>query len=396
MADRYWVGGSGIWNFSNTANWASVSGGSGGASAPGFSDNVFFDANSGVGTITVSVARANNFTTTGFTGTFAPAVAAERVLFQGNVLLGSGGDVSQLGLEGVFNSPQTATINTNGRTINSLTVRANSGDIVSLSGPVTTTGTLAFDLGSGGTINTNNYALNGGFVSFYSQGTLNIGASVVTGASITYGLNSVGASIVSTGLNTAGALALGGSGGGATGSISISSIASTTQSININMGSAAATLPATLYASSSVTIASGTCSSTISLIGSGSQKTVSVDGVLSALNTNQATMVVLSGAGTVSTFTSSSTTTDVQLNSNFAVNALTIAGPSGTVLVHSNVSGTARTLTANTSYSLSNISWRDITAAGNIPFRGTRFIDLGNNTNIAFSDGNSLFFGSNF
>lgn len=46
MADRYWVGGSGTWNSTNTANWSSTSGGSGGASVPTAGDNVYFDDSS--------------------------------------------------------------------------------------------------------------------------------------------------------------------------------------------------------------------------------------------------------------------------------------------------------------------------------------------------------------
>ena len=54
MANRYWVGGTGTWDSSNTANWSTASGGAGGASVPTTSsDNVFIDANSGTGTITV-------------------------------------------------------------------------------------------------------------------------------------------------------------------------------------------------------------------------------------------------------------------------------------------------------------------------------------------------------
>lgn len=46
MADRYWVGGSGNWNSSDTTNWSTSSGGANGASVPTSSDNVIFDANS--------------------------------------------------------------------------------------------------------------------------------------------------------------------------------------------------------------------------------------------------------------------------------------------------------------------------------------------------------------
>lgn len=42
MASRYWVGGTGAWT--ETAHWSASSGGAGGASVPGATDDVFFDA----------------------------------------------------------------------------------------------------------------------------------------------------------------------------------------------------------------------------------------------------------------------------------------------------------------------------------------------------------------
>lgn len=55
MADRYWVGGTGTWNSSNTTNWSATSGGTGGASVPTASDNVSFDDSSASGSFTVTV-----------------------------------------------------------------------------------------------------------------------------------------------------------------------------------------------------------------------------------------------------------------------------------------------------------------------------------------------------
>ena len=49
MANRYWVGGTGTWNGTNTTNWSATSGGSSGASVPTSVDDVFFDANSDSG-----------------------------------------------------------------------------------------------------------------------------------------------------------------------------------------------------------------------------------------------------------------------------------------------------------------------------------------------------------
>jgi len=55
MANRYWVGGTGTWNGTNTVNWSTSSGGVVGASVPTSADNVFFDANSNVGTTAFTV-----------------------------------------------------------------------------------------------------------------------------------------------------------------------------------------------------------------------------------------------------------------------------------------------------------------------------------------------------
>jgi len=74
MADRYWVLGTGSWSSTNTVNWSASSGGLGGASVPTASDNVFFDANSNVGTgaFTVTMANSprvcNDFTASGLDG----------------------------------------------------------------------------------------------------------------------------------------------------------------------------------------------------------------------------------------------------------------------------------------------------------------------------------------
>lgn len=56
MAVRYWVGGAGTWDNTSTANWSTTSGGASGASAPTAADDPTFDANSGVGSFTVTVA----------------------------------------------------------------------------------------------------------------------------------------------------------------------------------------------------------------------------------------------------------------------------------------------------------------------------------------------------
>jgi len=79
MADRYWILGTGTWDATNTVNWSASSGGLGGASVPTASDNVFFDANSNVGTTAFTVTMANtprvcnDFTASGLDGTMTLA-----------------------------------------------------------------------------------------------------------------------------------------------------------------------------------------------------------------------------------------------------------------------------------------------------------------------------------
>lgn len=55
MANRYWVGGSGTWDATSTANWSETSGGAGGASAPTSVDDVYFDNASSTSAYTATV-----------------------------------------------------------------------------------------------------------------------------------------------------------------------------------------------------------------------------------------------------------------------------------------------------------------------------------------------------
>lgn len=73
MAARYWVGGSGTWDSSSTANWSATSGGASGASVPTSSDIAIFDGNSGAGTVSLSGTLVCSYINTkaAFTGTLS-------------------------------------------------------------------------------------------------------------------------------------------------------------------------------------------------------------------------------------------------------------------------------------------------------------------------------------
>jgi hypothetical protein len=70
MANRFWVGGTGTWDASDTTHWAASSNGAGGASVPGSGDSATFDASSGGGTVTVNTTvTVQSITCGAFTGT---------------------------------------------------------------------------------------------------------------------------------------------------------------------------------------------------------------------------------------------------------------------------------------------------------------------------------------
>lgn len=76
-ASRFWVGGTGTWDSSDTTHWAASSGGAGGQSVPGSSDSVTFDGSSGGGTVTLNFGGTisiQSLTMGAFTGTWDNSV----------------------------------------------------------------------------------------------------------------------------------------------------------------------------------------------------------------------------------------------------------------------------------------------------------------------------------
>lgn len=99
MPERFWVGGSGTWNATNTTNWSDVTGGTGGQTVPTSADNVYFDANSGTAATVVEVNRPGgvpclNLDTTGFLGTLGTLITQasnRRINISGDCTLGNTG-----------------------------------------------------------------------------------------------------------------------------------------------------------------------------------------------------------------------------------------------------------------------------------------------------------------
>jgi hypothetical protein len=94
MAARFWVGGTGTWDSSTTTNWSTTTGGAGGASVPGTSDDVTFDGSSGGGTVTVNfggLITILSITITNFTGTLDFTSQTSGVTLTGTTGFGGGG-----------------------------------------------------------------------------------------------------------------------------------------------------------------------------------------------------------------------------------------------------------------------------------------------------------------
>ena len=83
MANRYWVGGAGNWN--QTSHWSDTTGGLPNFSVPGAGDVVYFDSNSGTGTVIINVAASClNLNFQSFTGTLSGTLALN---INGNLLI---------------------------------------------------------------------------------------------------------------------------------------------------------------------------------------------------------------------------------------------------------------------------------------------------------------------
>lgn len=202
MADRYWRGGTGTWNNSNTTNWSTTSGGAGGASVPTSADDVFFDANSGSGNVNVTRDRpCKNLTIDGFAGTIQfNNDVNNRLFIYGNISLGAGTNISSG--NSIFQLTGTAaqTITTNGTTIPRLSFAKTDG-----SGSVTLLDDLSVGSVEMNGSNTNVTFSTGGFdinASDLFSLTLGLGTFDFSGSTITSGGGVTISSLIGTVVST--------------------------------------------------------------------------------------------------------------------------------------------------------------------------------------------------
>ena len=179
MANRYWVGGTADWDGTAGTKWSATSGGAGGASVPTTADDVFFDAASGTGTVTVTTSvNAASINFTGFTGTLAGTGQISVLGGSGKVVTLASGMTWTHG--GTLRLDGQCTLTTAGKTISTLNVSGFNGNGVITLGDALTVST-ALDV-QRGTFTTNNFNVT--CVSFLSNSTqsraINLGSSTVT------------------------------------------------------------------------------------------------------------------------------------------------------------------------------------------------------------------------
>lgn len=157
MANRYWVGGTDNWDGNAGTKWSTVSGGAGGASEPGFSDDVFLDANSGSGTVTIATGNggAKSITCTGFTGTLAGSAA---ITVAGSFIINTTMGYSY---SGALTITGTGTLSAQNRILGALTINA-PNSIVSLGSDITVGSSFTTLTLTSGTLSVGNYNLSAG------------------------------------------------------------------------------------------------------------------------------------------------------------------------------------------------------------------------------------------
>lgn len=335
MADRYWVGGTATWNSTAGTKWATTSGGAGGASVPTSSDNVFFDANSGSGTVNPQSAVCANLTTTGSTNTFSGAGLS----VYGNLVLGSGTIIGAITL--TFAGTSSFGITTNGVTLGATVFFNGSGGTWTLNDNFTTTATSQL---TNGTLD-----LNGKNFTVSQFGIVSAGTRTLTFGSGTL-------TCTGTSTNTV---------------FNIQTAAGTT----INQGTGTVVISGTGANQKSVYFAGFTIYN-LTVTGNNVRITPS-SGVQTVSNT-----LALNNAGeTTGTILSSSST--------LQIGNLTTNGSAGNlVLVRSSSAGSRRTIisTAASTVTVDYIDLQDCGISGtNVPFyAGVNSVNSGNNSGWVF------------
>lgn len=347
MATYYWVGGAGTWNNSSTTNWATSSGGAGGAGVPTSADNVIFD----------TLSNATAYAVTVGTNAVAQDITIAGPLV-GNVTITSGA---------------TAVINCYGSWLNAATgVTFSSTTGANITFAATTTGK---------TVTTNGISLGAMSATFNGVGggwTLGSAWLATSNIVLTNGtLNTNGQTISCTIFNSSNSntrtLTLG------TSTINVSSTATpwnfvTTTGLTFSGASSTINCTGTSVTFSGGGLSYGTVNFTNAASGVStiSQSNTFVNLTQTSRSATGQRQFILSADQTVSgTLTLQTLGTPVAMQRTF---------------VQSSTIGTQRTITAAAVSGLADVDFRDIVAAGAASWTtGTRIGNCLNNSGITFT-----------
>lgn len=210
MANRHWVGASASWDGTAGSKWSDTSGGAGGASNPTSADDVFIDANSGNGTVTIATGNTGckSLTLTGFTGTLAGSAA---ISVSGSITLDTTYTRTYTGAITINHTSGTATITSSGASFGASAVTHDGvgGTLVLTDDYNSTAGFTS----RGGTFDTQNHNMTVGF--FAALGTQTRSVTLGTSTITTSTTSGTPWNLIITGLTFSGAsstIILGGAG----------------------------------------------------------------------------------------------------------------------------------------------------------------------------------------
>jgi hypothetical protein len=176
MASRFWVGGTGTWDNSDTTHWAATSGGAGGQTVPTASDDVTFDTASSGASYTVTVGAglnipANNLTVgQPATGSITMSSTGGTFLISGNMSFASGVLGTLLHTVRFAGAAGVQTVTTNGKILNGIQIQGGATTVVRLLDNLTTSSAFTQNFLSG----TGVFDANGKKVSFTAGGPTTI------------------------------------------------------------------------------------------------------------------------------------------------------------------------------------------------------------------------------
>lgn len=339
MATYYWVGGAGTWNTASNTNWAATSGGTGGLVGPPTSaDDAVIDTSSGTGVITCTGAVCRDITVTATQAITLGSATSTLSIFN-NLTFPSGGSFAVNTTSGnVITLAATATgktVTTNGKSIGNLTVNGVGGGWTL--GSALTTSSITLTNGTFDTSSASNYSITAVTITLGAgTKTLNLNASTVTCSSDPFNF--------------------------------------VTNATNFTFNAGTSTI---------------TCTAATSNVQPSTGGFTFYNLVFTGVPGNA---FIFGTAGTYNnlTFPTAGGLTGISFGANQTVNGTLTLGTANTAIkryfVRSSTLGTAITITVNgTLATLSDIDFRDITAAGTVgTWSGTRLGNCLGNTNITF------------